>query len=93
MLFVSLLALAHYLRSSNIELFGWILLAAFLSHHVRDAARRGFWLWPFGSTVPLGTGLYLITTMLFPFCLAYGIISTNSGLLRLQHYSESVLII
>ncbi|XP_034253297.1 transmembrane protein 267 [Thrips palmi] len=92
-LFISLLVLAHYLRNTNIEIFGWVLLAAFMSHHVRDAARRGFWLWPFGSTVPLGTGLYLIITVLFPFLLSFGIIHTNSRLLRSQYHSESVLII
>lgn len=92
-LFFSLRVLAYSLRNPNIELFCWILLAAFVSHHTRDAARRGFWLWPFGSTLPLGAGLYLIITILFPFLLSFGIIHTNSRLLRSQYHSESLLIV
>ncbi|XP_037080971.1 transmembrane protein 267-like, partial [Pollicipes pollicipes] len=34
-----------------------LLLTAALSHHVRDAERRGLWLWPLGSTPPLPTAL------------------------------------
>lgn len=46
--------------------FGWILAAAFLSHHIRDSKRRGFWLWPLGSTGPTPTVLYIAAQMLLP---------------------------
>ena len=42
------------------------------SHHVRDAERRGVWLWPFGSTPPLPYVLYVATTCSLPVLVAYG---------------------
>ncbi|XP_032829761.2 transmembrane protein 267 [Petromyzon marinus] len=39
---------------------------AWLSHHVRDGARRGLWLWPLGSTPPLPRWAYLALTAALP---------------------------
>ena len=44
----------------------WIFLVAWLSHHVRDAHRRGLWFWPLGSTRPLPRWLYIGTTITLP---------------------------
>ncbi|XP_063237143.1 transmembrane protein 267 [Bacillus rossius redtenbacheri] len=38
---------------------GCLAAAAVLSHHLRDAARRGLCLWPLGSTAPLPYGVYV----------------------------------
>lgn len=37
-----------------------IALVAVASHHLRDAIRRGLWLWPFGSTGPLKLYVYYL---------------------------------
>jgi hypothetical protein len=44
-----------------------LVLVALLSHQLRDATRRGLWLWPWGySTPPIPQPLYLGSLMLFP---------------------------
>jgi len=43
-----------------------IVTVAWLSHHVRDAVRRGMWFYPFGSTPPLPKAVYLATIILLP---------------------------
>lgn len=43
-----------------------IFVTAWLSHHIRDATRRGLWFPPFGSTPPLSPSLYVIILMIFP---------------------------
>lgn len=48
------------------ENFSWIVLISFLSHHIRDATRRGLWLAPFGTTKPIPYYLYIITDMILP---------------------------
>ena len=36
---------------------------AWLSHHLRDAVRRGLWFPPFGSTPPLPYAVYIVATV------------------------------
>lgn len=50
---------------------GWILVAAVTSHHIRDSNRRGFWLWPFGSTPPTPYLVYLLSQMLLPYGISF----------------------
>ena len=38
-----------------------IALTAVLSHHIRDANRRGLWFWPFGSTPPIVPDILYMT--------------------------------
>lgn len=47
---LALLVLWYYCRES---LYLPMLLVAILSHHLRDAVRRGLWFWPVGSTPPV----------------------------------------
>ncbi|EEB13699.1 conserved hypothetical protein [Pediculus humanus corporis] len=63
---LSLLLISIYQQISWLYKFGWILSAAFFSHHIRDSKRRGFWLWPFGSTPSTPIGIYIILQMLLP---------------------------
>ncbi len=42
------LALNRVFGHPEVERLGCIFLVAFLSHHIRDAWRRGFWLAPLG---------------------------------------------
>lgn len=84
---------AKYCNCVKLETLGWIILAAFLSHHIRDAARRGFWFYPLGSTPPLGTGTYLALTAILPIFLSLILHYTDSSLLKMQSYKRSVLIV
>ena len=38
-------------------------IVAWLSHHLRDAVRRGLWFPPFGSTPPLLYAVYIVATV------------------------------
>ncbi|KAL4660829.1 hypothetical protein GN956_G1536 [Arapaima gigas] len=44
----------------------WLLFLSLASHHLRDATRRGLWLWPLGSTPPLPYWLYVALTSTLP---------------------------
>lgn len=44
----------------------YMFVVAVLSHHFRDAQRRGLWFWPVGSTPPLPYGIYIICVVLLP---------------------------
>ncbi|KAF7386989.1 hypothetical protein HZH66_011441 [Vespula vulgaris] len=43
----------------SLNQYSWIVSASFLSHHIRDATRRGLWFCPFGSTQPIPYNLYI----------------------------------
>ncbi|KOC66932.1 Transmembrane protein C5orf28 [Habropoda laboriosa] len=46
--------------------YSWIVLASFLSHHIRDGTRRGLWFCLIGSTQPIPYYLYLTISMMLP---------------------------
>ncbi|XP_013411603.1 transmembrane protein 267-like [Lingula anatina] len=43
-----------------------LFLVSWLSHHTRDAVRRGYWMWPFGETPPLPYGTYVMLNIGLP---------------------------
>lgn len=51
----------------------WLIIAvvAFVTHHLRDANRRGLWFAPFGSTPALSGLTYIILTILTPFMIKH----------------------
>jgi len=70
-LFVSLYTVPYIIGyagdpDSLVSHLPWIVLVALLSHHVRDATRRGLWFWPFGSTRPLPNWLYITIVIALP---------------------------
>ncbi|GBM61836.1 Transmembrane protein 267 [Araneus ventricosus] len=62
---ISLILVMHFKGNELFENIGWYILVAAISHHLRDAQRRGLWLWPW-RTRPLNYTNYLILTYLFP---------------------------
>ena len=52
-------------------LVDWVLVTfvAVITHHLRDANRRGLWFCPFGSTRPLSMPFYLLGIMTVPFAI------------------------
>ncbi|OWR47532.1 Transmembrane protein C5orf28 [Danaus plexippus plexippus] len=55
----------------NIYISAFMVIIAFTSHHIRDANRRGLWLFPFGHTPPINKYIYIPSTCLLPMTLAY----------------------
>ncbi|KAL1506177.1 hypothetical protein ABEB36_005585 [Hypothenemus hampei] len=61
------LLLWSYLASYQfLKRFALLVLTAFATHHIRDATRRGLWLWPFGSTPAIPYGIYIGLLCVFP---------------------------
>ncbi|EDO45051.1 predicted protein [Nematostella vectensis] len=52
-----------------LHLLPYMFTISVLSHHLRDAQRRGLWFWPIGSTPSLPCWLYVTCVMLLPFVL------------------------
>ena len=48
-----------YWKVSLFDYVPWMCFAAWVSHHLRDAHRRGLWFPPFGSTPPLPQWMYI----------------------------------
>ncbi|XP_078042385.1 transmembrane protein 267 [Augochlora pura] len=55
--------------------YSWMILASFLSHHIRDGTRRGLWFCPIGSTEPIPYYLYLSMSMMLPHVLQWLMVS------------------
>lgn len=45
--------------------YGWIFLTATLTHHLRDALRRGLWLYPY-TTGPVPQWAYTVLMLSYP---------------------------
>ncbi|XP_021937357.1 transmembrane protein 267 isoform X1 [Zootermopsis nevadensis] len=62
---------AHIFCWPSLHRLSWIFVVAILSHHLRDAARRGLWLYPFGSIPPIPSAVYIVSCMLLPHLLPW----------------------
>ena len=45
-----------------------MFMVSMLSHHLRDADRRGLWCAPFGATAAIPRKLYIVLVLLIPLC-------------------------
>ncbi|XP_063631274.1 transmembrane protein 267 [Cydia splendana] len=63
---IPLLIYSHIYKKLNIYILSWMLTLAYTSHHIRDANRRGLWLYPFGHTSPLTKYMYVCLTVVLP---------------------------
>ncbi|XP_075227402.1 transmembrane protein 267 isoform X1 [Lycorma delicatula] len=61
----------YIFKSNKILRYGWLLWTAFMSHHIRDANRRGLWFYPFGSTPPLSSFSYICLILFLPYTNVY----------------------
>jgi len=66
LLFQLLLLTSVYFQSTLVYRLSWILLISSISHHTRDAQRRGYWLYPFGSTRSIPYWLYIFIIAALP---------------------------
>lgn len=65
-----------YLCTSCLNYFKWslfigVVLCAFITHHTRDAIRRGYWFYPWGNTNKLPNLAYIIITIATPYVIGY----------------------
>lgn len=72
----------QWLRSFRWNLWLCTIACAFLSHHTRDATRRGFTFWPLGMTKSLPYPLYIGCIIVIPFALAKWLCVTSPNQLR-----------
>ncbi|PSN55296.1 Transmembrane protein 267 [Blattella germanica] len=78
--FIAVSLPAYLYHWTSVQRLLWIMLAAILSHHIRDATRRGFWMWPFGSTPPVPYVYYLLANMSLPHIIATLIMSVGNNM-------------
>lgn len=64
------LILSFALGSEFIVKIGFILGLSMISHHIRDAWRRGIWLPPISDSIPISYRTYLIVTVILPYIFA-----------------------
>ncbi|VEN43758.1 unnamed protein product [Callosobruchus maculatus] len=68
---ITLLLVSYQLGMSSLKRSTLIIFAAFFTHHVRDATRRGFWMYPFGSTPPIPYAVYVGLTCSAPYVICF----------------------
>ncbi|XP_060085726.1 transmembrane protein 267-like [Ylistrum balloti] len=68
-----------------------LFIIAWLSHHIRDATRRGLWLPPFGSTPPLSQALYILMLMILPIFMRMFLQITKSKIVQTYVATDNVL--
>ncbi|KAG6463782.1 transmembrane protein 267 [Manduca sexta] len=61
----------YVIKKQSLYTLSAILLVSALSHHLRDANRRGIWMPPLGSTPPLNKLIYITLLGICPHILAY----------------------
>lgn len=62
-----LLLIVRLFKLQRLRRLPLILFVAWFSHHIRDATRRGLWLWPWGSTSPLPYWFYITLIAVIPY--------------------------
>lgn len=67
---LAFVCISYFYHSELVHSFGWIMFAAFISHHTRDATRRGYWVYPMGSTAPINYWVYIAISAALPFIIA-----------------------
>lgn len=70
---------------SRVNLWLSVVVCAFLSHHTRDATRRGYTLWPFVTTGPIPYPSYIAAVVAIPFLMVKWLdITTKDNYYRYQ---------
>lgn len=72
------ICILQVVKAEWLATLSWIAMVAVLSHHIRDATRRGLWLWPLGSTPPIPYFGYIFLLALLPLITAYVIVQPST---------------
>uniref|UniRef100_A0A2R5L8R3 Transmembrane protein 267 n=1 Tax=Ornithodoros turicata TaxID=34597 RepID=A0A2R5L8R3_9ACAR len=83
------IALAKLLGRPQLFRIGMTAFVAVTTHHVRDALRRGLWLWPFGSTPPLRLEAYYFG--LAAIVISSAFVTRDSAVPHITHFDEAKL--
>ncbi|XP_026325702.1 transmembrane protein 267 [Hyposmocoma kahamanoa] len=65
-----LLMYSYVFKKVNVYLLTFMLIIAYSSHHIRDANRRGIWLYPFGHTAAVHKYMYIFLICALPYLYA-----------------------
>ena len=63
---LSCLVVSHVLDFPVLARFGFLVFVAMVSHHLRDAHRRGLWLPPVGDAIPIPYSFYVLLVSALP---------------------------
>lgn len=66
-----ILLMAFHFKSIRLNIWIAMVLCGFITHHIRDATRRGFWILPYGHTNPVPYPIYILMTLGVPHLLNY----------------------
>lgn len=61
---------SYVFKKVNVYLLTFMLIIAYSSHHIRDANRRGIWLYPFGHTAAVHKYMYVFLICALPYLYA-----------------------
>ncbi|XP_045509092.1 transmembrane protein 267 [Colias croceus] len=68
----SILFIYSYMyKKLNIYILTFMLTIAYTSHHIRDANRRGIWIYPYGHTQPIPKYIYISLLSILPMVFVY----------------------
>ncbi|GJQ74510.1 hypothetical protein Trydic_g21377 [Trypoxylus dichotomus] len=62
-----MLYLSYLFHLHSLQRYSLILFTAFITHHTRDATRRGYWFYPLGTTPAIPYAGYMVITLLIPY--------------------------
>ncbi|KOB69964.1 Uncharacterized protein OBRU01_16075 [Operophtera brumata] len=85
-----LLVYSYTVKKLNTCILTYMLILAFTSHHLRDANRRGLWLYPFGHTAAINKYVYVILSAVLPYVFAYAYVCTKQ-LMNVKHYYSHLI--
>ncbi|KAH0946600.1 hypothetical protein HN011_010463 [Eciton burchellii] len=89
-LWILFILLSIAFHSPVLEHTSWLILAAFLSHHIRDGTRRGLWFCPLGSTRPIPYYLYVSLCMSLPYVL-YWLMSLHTFVQKSKNDTKTLI--
>ncbi|CAG9854602.1 unnamed protein product [Phyllotreta striolata] len=66
-----LLLISYASDNGTMKRVSLIIWTAFASHHTRDATRRGYWFYPFGSSPAIPYAFYIALTCILPYSVVF----------------------
>ena len=71
--------ISYLWKNYNFRLFTSLIFMAFITHHLRDASRRGLWFYPWIHSLPLPYPTYIIVTILLSFIVKFYVSQTSKS--------------
>ena len=61
--FVSM-SISYFMKNHNFKVISSLIFIAFMTHHLRDASRRGLWFYPWINSLPVPYPVYIISIVI-----------------------------